>query len=157
MERLSLVWYFDVMKKKLAFLHAFSKWTIILGHPKRNEQPRIWDGGSTTVNDCPCTPYHSSLATSARTGFSPAGVLTLAWLTSGYWVDEWFPQMITFLTSDTGTFNLSETWPRALLWSNLVKQEMFFSGIEGANSFRISALVLAGLATTKTWKKQQTN
>lgn len=51
---------------------------------------------------------HSSFLTSSRTGFSPDEVCTLAWLTSGYCVDEWFPQMITFLTSDTGTLNLSE-------------------------------------------------
>ena len=25
--------------------------------------------------------------------------LTVPWLTSGYWVDEWLPQMVTFLTS----------------------------------------------------------
>ena len=98
-------------------------------------------------------PYHASSPTSPRTGFSPAGVLTVAWLTSGYWVEEWFPHMITFLTSDTWTFSLSETWPSALLWSSLVKQLMFFSGIDGANSFRIKAFVFAGLATTKTWNK----
>lgn len=101
--------------------------------------------------------YHASSATSSRTGFSsPDGNLTVAWLTSGYCVDEWLPQIITFLTSDTWTFNLSEIWPNALLWSNLVKQEIFFSGMEGANSFKINALVFAGLATTKTCKSKET-
>lgn len=96
--------------------------------------------------------YHASSETSWRTGFSPAGVLTVAWLTSGYWVDEWLPQIMTFFTSETWTFNLSEIWPKALLWSSLVKQEMFLSGIDGANSFKINALVFAGLATTRTCK-----
>lgn len=101
--------------------------------------------------------YHASSATSSRTDFSsPDDNLTVAWLTSGYCVDEWLPQIITFLTSDTWTFNLSEIWPNALLWSNLVKQEIFLSGMEGANSFKISALVFAGLATTKTWKSKDT-
>ena len=52
--------------------------------------------------------YHSSSATSSRTGFSPVEVFTVAWLTSGYWVDEWLPQMITFFTSLTWTLSLSE-------------------------------------------------
>lgn len=63
--------------------------------------------------------------------------------------------MITFLTSLTWTFNLSEICPNALLWSSLVKQVMFFSGMEGANSFKIKALVFAGLATTKTCKDKK--
>ena len=108
--------------------------------------PRCW----TVVMNSPFN--HSSFLTSSRTGFSPDEVCTLAWLTSGYCVDEWFPQMITFLTSDTGTLNLSEIWPKALLWSSLVRQVMFFSGMDGANSFRINALVFAGFATTRTWK-----
>lgn len=33
---------------------------------------------------------------------------------------------------------------------------MFFSGIDGANSFKIKALVFAGLATTKTCKRKET-
>lgn len=101
--------------------------------------------------------YQASSATSSRTGFSPDGVFTVAWLTSGYWVDEWFPQIIAFLTSETWTFSLSEIWPKALLWSSLVKQVMFFSGIDGANSFKINALVFAGLATTKTCKGSRRN
>ena len=42
------------------------------------------------------------------------------------------------------------TWPRARLWSRRVRQVMFSAGMEGAFSFRISAFVFAGLATTST-------
>ena len=44
----------------------------------------------------------------------------------------------------------SPTWPRARLWSRRVRQVMFSAGMEGAFSFRISAFVFAGLATTST-------
>jgi hypothetical protein len=40
---------------------------------------------------------HASSSTAALMGF-PA---TVPWLTSGYWVLEWLPQMMTFLTSLT--------------------------------------------------------
>ena len=39
---------------------------------------------------------------------------TVPWLTSGYCVEEWLPQMMTFFTSDTGTFNRSETCQQLL-------------------------------------------
>ena len=42
------------------------------------------------------------------------------------------------------------TWPSARLWSRRVRQVMFSGGMEGAFSFRISAFVLAGFATTST-------
>ena len=45
---------------------------------------------------------------------------------------------------------LSTTWPRARLWSKRVRQVMFSAGMEGAFSFKMSAFVLAGLATTST-------
>jgi hypothetical protein len=57
--------------------------------------------------------------------------------------------MITFFTSLICIFSGSESMPKARLWSSLVRQVMFFAGIEGANSFRISAFVFAGLATTR--------
>ena len=49
------------------------------------------------------------------------------------------------------------TWPRALLWSRRVRQVISSAGMEGAFSFRMSALVLAGLATTRTCAKAQQN
>lgn len=126
-----------------------TEWAIYLSETRFCFQRR-----ERVLSSMACYTYHASSLTSSRTGFSPDEVCTLAWLTSGYCEDEWFPQMITFLTSDTGTLNLSEICPKALLWSSLVKQEMFFSGIDGANSLRINALVFAGLATTRTWKKK---
>ena len=71
--------------------------------------------------------------------------------------------MITFLTSLLETAKaafvelasaldleiFSAIWPCALLWSRRVRQVMFFFGIDGAFCDRISALVLAGFATTK--------
>ncbi len=42
------------------------------------------------------------------------------------------------------------TCASALLWSSRVRQVMFSGGTPGAYSLRISALVLAGLATTST-------
>ena len=42
------------------------------------------------------------------------------------------------------------TWPKALLWSRRVRQVMSSAGMDGAFSFRMSAFVLAGLATTST-------
>ena len=48
------------------------------------------------------------------------------------------------------TFSLSAIWLNALLWSSRVRHVMFFSGIEGANSFKMRALVFVGLATTST-------
>ena len=84
---------------------------------------------------------HASSPTSPRTGFSPAGVLTVAW-------ESDFPHMIAFLTSDIWTFSLAETWHAAPLWSSLVKRLMFSQDIDGANPFRIKAFAFAGLATT---------
>lgn len=98
--------------------------------------------------------YHLLLAMTSLTDLSPLLVATVAWLMSGYWVDEWFPQMMTFFTSLTRTFSFSAIWPSALLWSSLVRHVMFFSGIEGANSFRTRAFVFAGLATTRTCRIQ---
>ena len=57
----------------------------------------------TVVTNSPLR-YSSSL-TSSRTDLPPA----VAWLTSGYWVDEWLPQMMQFLTSETGTPVRSDT------------------------------------------------
>ena len=96
--------------------------------------------------------YQWSSATCSLTDLSPFLVVKVAWLTSGYWVVEWFPHMITFLISLTWIFNLSAIWPKALLWSSHVRHVMFFFGIEGANCFKMSALVFAGLATTNTCK-----
>lgn len=110
---------------------------------------------STILSLEKCICYHLSSAISSLTDFSPAWVMTVAWLASGYWVEEWFPQMMTFFTSLTWMFNLCAIQPRARLWSSLVRHVMFFAGMAGENSFRIRALVLAGLATTRTWDEHK--
>lgn len=48
------------------------------------------------------SPFNQlSSLTACLIGCCPSGKLTVPWLTSGYWVDEWFPQMMTFSTSCT--------------------------------------------------------
>ncbi len=52
--------------------------------------PRFWTVGKNTVFN-----HSSSLMTWG------AGVPSMvAWEASGYWVDEWLPQMMTFLTEE---------------------------------------------------------
>ena len=50
----------------------------------------------TVVMNSPLS--HSSLLTTLRIGSPP----TVPWLTSGYCVEEWLPQMMAFFTSVTG-------------------------------------------------------
>merc|ERR1719318_2113799 len=57
---------------------------------------------------------------------------TVAWEASGNWVEEWFPQMVTFLMLFTGFPSFKANWPAALFWSNLVMAEKFSFGMEGA-------------------------
>lgn len=42
-----------------------------------------------------------SSLTASLIDMHPCGILTVPWLTSGYWVDEWFPQIMMFFTSST--------------------------------------------------------
>src|SRR4051794_41815808 len=46
--------------------------------------------------------------------FLPA---TSAWKMSGYWVAEWFPQIVSFLMSVTELPVFRASWDRARLWS----------------------------------------
>ncbi len=41
--------------------------------------------------------------TASKPDFSFPCWFTIAWCTSGYWVEEWFPQIITFFTWSEGT------------------------------------------------------
>lgn len=50
---------------------------------------------------------HASSLTASYTGVSVPCRSTLPWWTSGYWVEEWFPQMMTF-------FTLSEETPQRM-------------------------------------------
>lgn len=60
--------------------------------------------------------------------------------------------MNTLLTPLTGTLCFKATWPRARFSSNRVIAVKFFAGILGAANFeQMSALVFAGLPTTRTF------
>lgn len=72
------------------------------------------------------------------------------WLTSGYYVLEWLPQIATFLTSVILTLFLPANYDNALLWSKRVKQLKLRLSIDGAECWRIKQFVFAGLATTTT-------
>ena len=69
---------------------------------------------------------------------------------SGYCVAEWLPQMVTWLTSATGTPALIASWPAARLWSSRVRALKRSAGMSGALLRAMSALVLAGLPVTST-------
>src|SRR4051794_36911189 len=45
---------------------------------------------------------------------------TWAWKRSGYWLAEWFPQMVILLTSATDTESCLATWVSARLWSSRI-------------------------------------
>mmetsp|Transcript_11211 Transcript_11211/g.27414 ORF Transcript_11211/g.27414 Transcript_11211/m.27414 type:complete len:335 (-) Transcript_11211:355-1359(-) len=102
--------------------------------------PRFWMSSMNSP-----LRYLSSLITE-RTGLP----LMVALLTSGYWVDEWFPQIITFCTSRTLHPAFSASCPRARWWSSRVIAVKFVLGTFGAKWLMTSALVLAGLPTTRT-------
>lgn len=57
-------------------------------------------------------------------GQSQPPALPLATRTST-WVEEWLPQMITFLTLVLCTPLRSDSWPSARLWSRRVRHVMF--------------------------------
>mmetsp|Transcript_2223 Transcript_2223/g.5243 ORF Transcript_2223/g.5243 Transcript_2223/m.5243 type:complete len:228 (+) Transcript_2223:452-1135(+) len=71
---------------------------------------------------------YASSPMASRMGTPPAS----PWLTSGYCVEEWLPQIMQFLTSRTGTPVFCDTCPSARLWSRRVRQVTFLVGILGA-------------------------
>ncbi len=89
--------------------------------------------------------HTSSLTTSAA--FLPA---ISAWKMSGYWVAEWLPQIVSFLMSETAAPVLAASCEIARLWSRRVIAVKRSAGTSGAAARAISALVLAGLPTTRT-------
>src|ERR1700680_1346029 len=76
---------------------------------------------------------------------------TSALKTSGYWVAEWFPQMLIFLTAVTAFFTFWATWVSARLWSRRIIAVNCVDLSAGAFFMAMSALVLAGLPTTSTF------
>lgn len=68
---------------------------------------------------------------------------------SGYWVAEWLPQMVRRLMSATVEPVFFASWVSARLWSRRVIAVKRSAGTSGAAAWAISALVLAGLPTTR--------
>ena len=73
-----------------------------------------------------------------------------AWKMSGYWLAEWLPQMLIFLTELTGRAALAANWATARLWSRRVMAVNWPGFSFGALRMAMRALVLAGLPTTST-------
>ena len=63
---------------------------------------------------------------------------------------EWFPQMATLVTEDTGTPALRASWPLARFSSRRVMANQRSPGTSGALERAIRQLVLQGLPTTST-------
>lgn len=70
-------------------------------------------------------------------------------LQSGIWVPEWFPHINQSLILSVETLAFRANCILSLLWSNLLMQEKFSFGIDGAFLDNINQFVFAGLATTK--------
>ena len=69
---------------------------------------------------------------------------------SGYWVAEWLPQIVRRLMSETAAPVFFASCESARLWSRRVIAVKRSAGTSGAAAWAISALVLAGLPTTRT-------
>ena len=69
---------------------------------------------------------------------------------SGNWVAEWFPQMATLLTAETGTPAFLASWDLARFSSSRIMANHRSAGTSGAADRAIRQLVLHGLPTTST-------
>src|SRR6478609_6644566 len=86
----------------------------------------------------------SSIASAA---FLPS---TRALNRSGYWVAEWLPQIVMWVTALTLVLSLAASWALARLWSSRVSALNRSRGMSGALLMAISALVLAGFPVINT-------
>ena len=77
----------------------------------------------------------------------PPAILTRAWFTSGYCVDEWLPQMVQPWTAEGGTRRRMAIWDWERLASRRVRAVKLPLGMEGAHCCATQQLVLAGLPT----------
>src|ERR1700704_6394382 len=73
-----------------------------------------------------------------------------AWNTSGYWVAEWFPQMVTLRIELKGSPIFCAIWATARLWSRRIIAVNCAGFRPGAFFMAMRQLVLAGLPTTST-------
>lgn len=80
-----------------------------------------------TVMNSPLSQASSLMA--SKQASSLPDMLTTQWCTSGYWVEEWLPQMITFLTWVAGTpqriatsrKQIKEEFPSVISWNEMEK------------------------------------
>ncbi len=77
---------------------------------------------------------------------------TLALNTSGYIDGEWLPHTARLVTSPTGAPAFLASWVMARFWSRRVMAVKRSAGTPSAFCWAISALVLAGLPTTSTFR-----
>mmetsp|Transcript_10300 Transcript_10300/g.24177 ORF Transcript_10300/g.24177 Transcript_10300/m.24177 type:complete len:247 (+) Transcript_10300:247-987(+) len=75
----------------------------------------------------------------------------VAWERSGYWVEEWLPQMASFSMSSTAQPSFWVSWPTARLWSRRIMAEKLVGAMSGALAEAMRQLVLAGLPTISTF------
>src|SRR2546422_1852152 len=73
-----------------------------------------------------------------------------AWNTSGYWVTEWFPQMVTLRIELKGLPIFCAIWATARLWSRRIIAVNCVGLRLGAFFMTMRQLVLAGVPTTST-------
>src|SRR2546426_902031 len=73
-----------------------------------------------------------------------------AWNTSGYWVAEWFPQMVTLRIELKGLPIFCAIWATARLWSRRIIAVNCVGLRLGAFFMAMRQLVLAGLPATST-------
>ena len=102
--------------------------------------PRFWTRGMNSSRIHPV----SSCSVAGRPPI-------VAWLRSGYWVAEWFPQIVTRRISGTAAPVFSATWPTARLWSRRVIALNCAGARSGALRIAMRAFVLAGLPITSTF------
>src|SRR5258705_13974778 len=74
-----------------------------------------------------------------------------AWNTSGYWVAEWLPQIVTFRIDETGLFPLAASCELARLWSSRIMPVNCVGFRLGAFFIAMRQFVFAGLPTTNTF------
>src|SRR6185503_949635 len=100
--------------------------------------PRFWTVGMKSLSS-------QAWSLTSCAAFFP---LTSAWKMSGYWVEEWLPQIVILRMSLTLVPVLAASCARDRLWSRRVSAEKRSRGMSGALLMAMRALVLAGLPVT---------
>src|SRR3984885_11093411 len=74
----------------------------------------------------------SAIQASSSTASQALAPSTLALTRSGYWVTEWFPQVVMLVTDDTGLPSLLASWEIPRLWSRRIIAVNRSRGTSGA-------------------------